>query len=342
MAAHEPSSIRQELGRLLPIAAIGVAFGIAAAWVVLPQPVEPIDAPMPTIDWRALEPSIAEDRRARAEVEEAPLPAEIRAIASAYYAWNVAGAEAPPVGDVNVPENPVRQHLLEELRAAIGVARQRLGDAQTLAKMRTLRSYDAERFLDELARAGSEPQRAQELRRLSGALVDVLLRNGWTGASLEPRVPRAILRIRYKLHWTSVVYGLGDCDREGAEVCYGLTTLPLDPVEVRTLLAFLIAHPVVRPDELARAGNRGAAADARRLVYLDRLAALDRFADPSGDKRPYLGACDYPLARGAMLFGAGRFLEAEQTLRVVANARANDGRARNWYMAAWERNHPTP
>jgi hypothetical protein len=342
MAERSFDSIREELGRLLPIAAVGVLLGVTAAWIVLPHPVEPVDVPLPTIDWQALSPAAAADAEARAAVEKAPLPAEIRAIASAYYAWNEAAVAAPAVGDANVPENPQREHLRDELRAAIGVARQHLGEPTTFALLRTLRSYDAELFLDELeVRARQDQDRdRKELHRLSGALTDVLVRNGWLGPELEPHVPRAILRIRYKLHWTSIVFGLGDCDRDRVEVCYGLTTLPLETVETRTLLSYLVAHPVVRPEDLERRGNLQAATDARRLVYVDRLAELDRFADPTGQKHPFLGAYDYPLARGVMLFRAGFFLEAEALLRVVADARKDDGRAHNWYLAAVAKNHP--
>lgn len=343
MTERSFDSIREELARLLPIAAVGVALGVTAAWTVLPHPVEPVDVPLPTIDWQALAATTAADAEARAVVEKTPLPAEIRAIASAFFAWNEAGVAAPAVGEANVPENPNRERLRDELRAAIGVARQHLGETATFAMLRTLRSYDAELFLDEIEnRAHQEQDRERkELHRLSGALTDVLVRNGWLGPELEPHVPSAILRIRYKLHWTSIVFGLGDCDRDRVEVCYGLTTLPLEPIETRTLLSYLVAHPVVRPEDLERRGNLQAATDARRLVYVDRLAELDRYADPKGEKHPYLGDYDYPLARGVMLFRAGFYPEAEVSLRLVAETRKRDGRAHNWYLAAVAKNHPT-
>jgi hypothetical protein len=224
--------------------------------------------------------------------------------------------------------------------AAIGVPRHELGEEATFAHMRALRGYDAERFLEELGRAGANDEGRKELRRFSGALLDVLVRNGWLSSTYEPRVPSAILRIRYKLHWTSAVFGIGDCDHERIEVCYGATTLPLDPAEVRALLAFLVAHPVVRADDVVSRGSLEAAMDARRLVYVDRLVALDRFADPTGQKHPYLGDFDFALARAAMLYRLGAFADAEQLLHDLAADRKNDGRVRNWYLAAYLKNHP--
>jgi hypothetical protein len=341
MPSFDLASIRAELRRLLPLGAVGVSLGVTVMATFLPHPVEPVDVPLPTIDWTALSPAVAKDAEARDAVEKAPLPAEIRAIASAFYTWNEAASKAPattkPADDV------YRQHLRDELRASIGFARQRLTEPTTFQHLRTLRSYDAELFLRELGKArgrAAEPGARAELDRLSGALLDVLVRNGWVGPSLEPRVPAAILRIRYKLHWTSVVFGLPDCDRDRVEICYGLTTLPLEPIEIRTLLDYLIAHPVVRAEDVEERGNLTAAIDARRLVYADRLAALDKFVDPSGQKHPYLGDYDYPLARAVMLYRAGLYADAEAALRLLAAGRKNDGRAQNWYLAAWSKNHP--
>lgn len=335
-------SLRAELSRLLPLAAVGVALGVTAAWTVLPHPVEPVDVPLPTIDWSALAPTIAGDAEARAAVERAPLPVEIRAVATAFHAWNEAASRAP--AESSPRDDVYRQHLRDEIRASIGVARQRLTEPTAFAHLRTLRSYHGELFLAELGRArgrAAAPGARAELERLSGALIDVLVRNGWIGEGLEPRVPSAILRIRYKLHWTSVVFGLPDCDRDRVEICYGLTTLPLEPIEIRTLLDYLVAHPVVRGEDVAERGNVTAAVDARRLVYVDRLAALDKFVDPSGQKHPYLGGYDYPLARAAMLYRAGYYPEAEGALLLLANGRRDDGRVHNWYLAAWLKNHPT-
>ena len=77
MSERSLDSIREELARLLPIAAVGVALGITAAWIVLPHPVEPVDVPLPTLDWQGLATVTAADAEARASVEKAPLAAEI-------------------------------------------------------------------------------------------------------------------------------------------------------------------------------------------------------------------------------------------------------------------------
>ncbi len=322
------TGVREELSKLLPIAFVGVVLGIASAVVVLHHPVEPLDPPLPQIDDRALDRVAAADREARARVEASPLPAEIRAVGSAFIAWNEAASSGMS------PLDPRREDLLRELRSALGIARDKVGDAKALvAPLRDLRAYHTEIFLAELEKsAGAAP--SDELKRLSGGLLPVLSANAWIGEDGRPRAPEAILRARYKLHWTSIVFSLDDCDEAPPSTCYGATTLPLEPVELRALLAYLIANPIVRPDDVAEAGTPERAVDRRRLIYLERLAALDRDADPSGQSRPFLG--DYPLelGRGALTFRLGRYEAAADELRKWAATHPHDTRARNWYLGA--------
>jgi hypothetical protein len=334
-------SMREELARILPMAAAAVALGITAEFLVAVRPVEPLDPPMPTIDGAPLVRVENEDAEASRRFSSSPAPAEVRAIGSAFLAWNAAASEAPETG--NDPMDPRREALTRELRMAMGVARAKFGDALT-PMLRDLRAHQTELFMRELDPRGparTEPGVvSKDLRELGGALVDILRRNGWIDGLHRPAVPRPILRARYKLHWTSMVFGLEDCDHTSAPMCYGLTTLPLDPVELRALLSFLIVHPVVRASDVAQSGSAPAAFDVRRLVYIDRLVELDQFADPKGQTHPYLGDYQVELARGAMLYRLGNYTAAAEVLRAATKRDEHDMRARNWFLAALAKLNP--
>ncbi len=322
-----------ELLRLLPLAVAGVVLGVTSAYVVLAHPVDPLDPPLPVVDLEPLGRVAATDRLIWLRVRGAPLSAEVRAVGTAYRAWNMAasGVETPSAED--------RDGLISELRSTLGVLRGRVGDERSAyAALADLRAYHTETFLLELEHAVKSRDRSPELRALGGALVSVLVRNGWLDAgSLRARVPQAILRARYKLHWDAVVFGLGDCDTAPIAVCMGQTTLPLDGGELRALLSFLIAHPVVRQADVDEAGSWPAAADRRRLVYLDRLITLDRIMDPSGGTRPLLGDYPFLLGRGALLFRLHQFEMAAELFRVHLTRNPTDAIARNWYLAAVRR-----
>jgi hypothetical protein len=326
-----PRSMGAELLRVLPMAVAAVALGITTQFLVATRPVEPLEPPIPVVDGTPLAKIARDDREASRRLDATPPPIEIRALGSAYLEWNVAAAATPAVGGPSTAAK--RTALQQEIRSAMGVARRTLGDDATWSALRDLRSHHTELFFRELERA-RDVGPTDEYRRLTGALDDVLRKNGWLGPSGEIHVPPAMLRARYKLHWTSIVFTLEDCDRTSPPICFGLTTLPLPTDELRALLAFLVAYPVVRPEDEALAGSLHGAIDRRRLVYLDRLLALDEFADPTRTKRPYLG--DYPidLARGAMLYRLGSYTDAAELLRRAATEHPDDMRARNWLLAA--------
>lgn len=313
------------------MAVVGVLLGVASAFIVLNRPVEPLDPPLPTIDWGALGAVAQQDEAVRRRVDAAPFPAEVRAVGSAYLAWNAAAASGMD------PRDPERDVLATDIRSALGVARGKLGDEKALAvSLRDLRAYHAQLFIEELRRRARTGVASEELKRLAGALLDVLDQNGWTqGAAV--RVPEPILRARFKLHWTSIVYSLEDCEHAPPPTCYALSSLPLEPVELRSLLDFLVQHPVVREEDLAEAGTLEHAIDRRRLVYLDRLAALDRFASPAAQTHPYLADYPYILGRGALLFRLGRYDVAEESLRMWAAAHPDDARAKNWWLGALQK-----
>ncbi len=326
------TGLRRELRTLLPGAAVGVLLGICSAIIVLDHPVEPLDAPLPQLDPAPLAKIAESDRATRMRIDKQPLPAVVRAVGSAYLDWNAAASSGLD------PKNPKREALAHEIRTALGLARNTLGSEKALeAPMRELRAYHADLFIDELHRRVRTRTVSDELRRLGGGLLDVLTRNGWLGADGSLEAPEAILRARYKLHWTGIVYALEDCEHAPAPSCYALTSLPLEVAELRALLTYLVVHPVVREEDALQAGTAERAIDRRRLLYLERLDAIDRFADPSGRTRPYLG--DYPmqLGRGALLYRLGRYDLAAENLGAYAATHLHDARARNWHLGALAR-----
>ena len=351
--APRPST-KQELARLVPMALAAVALGVTAEMLVAVRPVEPVEPPIPVLDEGALSRVADADRAAASRLEGAPPPVEIRAIGSAYLAWNEAAAAAPAQGDD--PADPHHAELGGELRSAVAIARAKLGEESARQRLVDLRADHTERYLCTMRRVrrlGVDPfcrallashpvaDDDAELRRLSGAFDDVLVHNGWVNASGAPRVPEAILRARYALHWTSIVFALDDCDRTTPQACYGLTSLPLPADELRALLGFLVAHPVVRPSDLAAAENNAlGAADRRRLVYLRRLEALDTFADPKRETHPYVHDFALDLSRGALLYRLGDYANAAESFRVVARERPEDFRARNWLLATLQKLQP--
>jgi len=323
------TGLRDELRKLVPMALAGIALGVASAMIMLDHPVEPLDPPIPAIDEAPLAKIARADRETRARIDKSPLPAEIRAVGSAFLEWNATAARGTD------PRDPKRDELAREMRSALGVARNKAGSEEQLAPLLSeLRAYHADLFIDELRRRVRANAMSEELKRLGGPLIDVLVRNAWLAPTGELRVPESIVRARYKLHWTSIVYNLEDCESAPAPSCYGLTSLPLDSNELRSLLAYLIAHPVVRAEDAIETGSAERAVDRRRLVYVERLAALDRFADPTGAKHPYLGNYPVDLARGVLLHRLGRYDVAAEGLRAYAATHPSDARARNWYLGA--------
>lgn len=321
-----------ELRALLPLAASGVALGVTSAFVVLAHPVDPLDPPLPSVEQSSIEPVAAADRATHARVSQQPLPADVRAVGSAFVAWNLAATGGAPASADD------REALVAELRATLGILRTRVGsETAAYAALGDLRAYQTEAFLRELRRSASLGERTLALASLGGALLGVLERNGWIAADGRPHVPEGVLRARYKLHWDAVVFGLEDCDNAPVAVCYGQSTLPLHPAELRVLLGYLLAHPVVRQADFEEAGSWEAAADRRRLVLLDRLITLDRVLDPQGTTHPLLGDFPFLLSRGALLFRLGQFDAASDHFRLYLATAPRDAIARNWYLAAVKR-----
>lgn len=329
------TGLREELGKLIPMAVVGIGLGVASAMIMLDHPVEPLDVPLPAFDSSELEKVAATDRAIRTRADRQPFAAEVRAVGSAFLEWNATAAAGTN------PNDPIREQLALEMRTSLGVARTKFGGEKQLEQpLSELRSYHAEYFIEELHRYERTGTPSKELARLAGGLLPVLQHNGWLGPRGAMLAPESILRARYKLHWTGIVFNLEECEQAAPPICYGLTTLPLPPAELSALLAYLVAHPVVRDTDLVEAGTADRAIDRRRLVYVDRLASLDRYADPSGRTHPYLANYPIMLARGVLLFRLGQYEKAREELGHYATAHPQDARARNWYLGAAAKMHP--
>jgi hypothetical protein len=333
------SSIRAQLRVLLPLSLTGIALGVSSALIVLSHPVEPVEPPLPVVDLAATAPFAEEDRAARAKLELTPAPPAVRAIGTAFLEWNEGAARMH--GESDEASIAGRESIVEEIHAAMREARAALGAEVTDRELAALRSYHVERFLEELGKFRREGQPSAELQRLGGGLLGLLQGHGWIGPQGELHVPPSVLRARYKLFWTSVVYSLRDCDRVEPQECYALTTLPLPLPELRALLAFLVTHPVLRQEDRDMAPTLAAAEDHRRMVYLDRMAALDAWAakQKGYGEAPFLGGFPATLARGAMQYRLGKYEDALETLTGWLREHPEDARAHNWRLAAVSRVH---
>ena len=334
-----PAGWKQDLALLTPIAALLVLFGVTALMIVVHHPVEPVDVPAMSVDLASLEAVAERDRRARMRLEAAPSPREIRAIGTAMLAWNegaLTALEGNGAGAAGVDQGALR----DELAAAVSTANQHLGFEALQRLLGDQRALQTELFLAEVAaRAASHGPLSQEQRRLAGALDLVLERTGWIAADGSVHVPMSVLRARYKLHWTTVVFGVGDCEASPPQECMGLTTLPMDVGELRAVLAYLFAHPVVHPADLGAAGGASRAVDRRRIAYLSRMAALDEYIAAHSPSHEHPLLTGYPVAEAAavLMYRTGNYAAAARAFEALANDRRTDARLWNWWRAARER-----
>lgn len=353
-----PAGWKRDLADLLPLALVSFALGMTVLLLVVHHAVAPMDLPALSIDARVLDAVAASDRAAADKLRATPPSKELRAIGSAYYAWNeaaLAAMTAPPTKTSRSGHDGLR----DDLRGAISTALQVYGtetksDAQAAkvalqAALRELRSLHTEMYLDEVrARATSHAAPTEQQRRLEGVLGRVLEVNGWIGADGSIHVPTAVLRARFKLHWTSTVFALTDCDGGSAVECYGYSTLPLDDEEIRALIAFLIDHPIVRKIDAKDAKTPLRAFDLRRRDYLTRLANLDGYlASQRNVHSPLLRGYPIGVAFAVLGYRTGAYEPARDAFRGFATHDQADGspvkwwnqdaRFFNWWYAAADR-----
>jgi hypothetical protein len=353
-----PAGWKRDLADLLPLAIVSFALGMTVLLIVVHHAVPPLDLPALSIDARALDAVATSDRATADKLRATPPSKELRAIGSAFYAWNEA-ALAAMTGPATLATRSGHDGLRDDLRGAISTALQAYGaeathDADAAKRalqgaMSELRALHTEMYLDAVhARSLSHAAPTEEQRRLEGLLGRVLERNGWIAEDGTQHVPTSVLRARYKLHWTSSVFGLSDCDGGSPIECYGYSTLPLDDEEIRALFAFLLAHPIVRGIDAVDAAVPARAFDRRRREYLGRLANLDSYlASQRKTKSPILRGYPIGAAYAVIAYHLGAYEPARDTFRAIATHDQTDGspvkwwnqdaRYFNWWYAAADR-----
>lgn len=317
---------------LISLALAGVALGVSSAIIVLPHPVAPRDFPLPRMVPATRLSELAErDERALEQSVREPLPAAVRALGTAFVRLNEAAhAGAAPTG-------PEHERVHRELRGALADLRRALPqEAEFRAALGALRSVQTELFMRELDAVGAMPTATDRqpsvawgrpgLVQLAGTLPEILRRNGWIRDSGRPIAPPEILRVRYKLFWTGVVWSLEDCEHVPAPVCYGATTLPLEDDELRVFFRYLLAHPVISVADARSSLAR------RRQTYLDRLAALDAFRGA-----PLMLDYGTAEARAINAYEMGQYPVAAALFQAAGRASPADMRPAHWRLAAIER-----
>lgn len=227
---------------------VGLLFGALA----LPRNVPPEEVPAPTIDARSLARLFAADDARAAQADRAPLPASVRAIGSAFRAFNA--AEAARSEEATILK--ARSQVVDAIRDIKGA------DTDALLE---LRAFQLRSFLTEARRFEQTGEVSQELREVGGTFVDRMKKAGWCeGHHLA--MPEAARRAAFKLTWNRTV--LLEANPQFA--------LALD--ETRALYAFYFANP--HPFESERAhldatlpAGADRAACARAQVALDKATA---------------------------------------------------------------------
>ncbi len=251
---------------LVPLA-VGLLFGA----LVLPRGVPPDEIPAPTIDGRALARTIGDDEARAARVASVALGSRIRAVGSAFRAFNVAEADHADVDRIA----SARAAIVDSLKGVMD---------DDLEALRDLRAFHMVGFLAEVRRYEQTGEVSDELRELGGTFVSRMETVGW---SVHHRVamPDPVRRAAFKLTWNRTV--LLDSSPRFA--------LTLD--ETRALYAFYFSRPrggavAVPGDVLGQRHAREAARKAAATWLLTKVAELSRI-DPT-----------YPgeLARAAALY----------------------------------------
>jgi tetratricopeptide (TPR) repeat protein len=256
-----------------------VVLGGGAIVLSLPRAVRPELLPEVSVDRAALEAIAAREAKLAAEAEETRLDVDIRAVGTEFRAYNRAAA----ADDEN----------------KLVAARGRLSEAAVVAlklspeALASLRAFELQRFLEELARWRKDGTVSEELIELSGDFVDVLRRNRWCrGADRQLVADEHVLRVLWKKRWNDITGVRGP-----------LFDLTADEDRVR--YGFLIQHPFQRRVDVQRPSFQRA---EEVLAQKGRLAAIERLSqiDPS-----------YPaqLARGVVLYQMASYAEAAEAFR---------------------------
>jgi tetratricopeptide (TPR) repeat protein len=247
----------------------------------LPRAVQPELLPEVVVDRAALAAIAARDAALASQAEETRLDVDIRAVGTEFRAYNRAAAE-----DDETRLAEVRDRISRVAVTAIKLSPEALA---------TLRAYQLERFLVEVARWQKDGTVSDELLELSGDFVDALRRNRWChGKERELIADEHVLRVLWKKRWNDVTGVRGP-----------LFDLSVD--EDRLRYGFLVQHPFQRRSDVLHPGFTPKAeelyAQKARLGAIERLSQID----PS-----------YPahVARGVVLYRMGNYAEAAEAFRL--------------------------
>lgn len=298
----------QRLGKHLQgwqTGAVIVLVALLAALLAVPRPVLPDELPMPRPDMRVLA-ALSQTDRARAAAMDKQRPGyDVRALGEAIRSYGAADAAGDPMTGAR----------LEQLVRAVPPALQAGQEA-----LLSLRAYQMQLFLEQVALFARTGLESDELRELGGGAIPMLRRSGWVrrhGQGYIVLPDRFDLEILFRKRWNELT-GL-------KEQPFALTLH-----EHRKLAAFFLAHPAVtsNADEPV---VRCRLADEYRLRKVQELAAVDT---------------EYPadFARGVLLTRLRRSKQAVDAL--VSFVEKNpDGsyalRARNALRYAQEQLHET-
>lgn len=282
------------------LVAIGMAG--AAAVLVVPRSVAPMELPPPAFSPRALAESRAEDQRRAALATSEPLDLEVRAVGTAIRAYGLAETTDDERAAVRAKEDATRAAVAPHV------------DAEGLLR---LRAYQLESFLREVRRFESTGEVSDELAAVGGAFMRTVRDNGWCEGDPCRRVllGDAARRASFKKRWNEIV-----------GVRAPALALSLD--EQRALVAFLFAHPVpIRGGaQVLDAASRESQVAQFLLRKVDDLGALD-------------SAYPRDLARGVVLYRMGRYPLAVEAFRAHLDAHPEGPwalRAQNHLRAALE------
>lgn len=283
-----------------------LALAGSAILLAVPRGVAPGHAPPPQIDWIALADVESTDDQLALEAQTQPLDVDVRAVGSAFRAYNRAVKKRDEATFATS-----RYAITDASRQAL-----RLG----VEPLRALRAYQTTRFVSELRRWEATGEESEELVELSGDFVDTLKRNAWCQPDSERALVMSdhVLRTLFKKRWNDIVGVRGD----GFE-------LTLDEDRVRH--GFLIRHPFRTYYDVRQARAQGRVSDGldekRRLQSVERL----------GERDP-----NYPvlIARGVVHYQSGSYARAASAFRSYLDA-APDGphtlRVRNYLKASLDK-----
>lgn len=301
------------------LALVAVTVALVGIFLLVPFPVPPEDLPLPVADERAL----ADRQRADDGLAAAVIPLlerdasglyDLRAFGEAFRAYGRAEASVGQTPSAHGQGSDMYEVVRMRKALIDSVNRARvLGDD----KMRGVRAYQKDQFVDQLAVWERTQAASEELTGLGGSFLALASRYGWrTDHKLD--MSERLRGIFFERRWNEVT-GLTE----------GPYALSLD--EYRAFYRFLLTHPAV---EMALAPPKEAClwADEWRLRKIGEIAHVDP-SYPAG------------LARGVLLYRVGRYPAAADALRDYLAA-SEDGsyalRARNYMAEAKARAEPPP